>query len=41
MSKTIEEMLDAGMSIPDIMRKATEIKKKKDVCSHQSNSIWY
>lgn len=30
MSKTIEEMLDAGMSIPDIMRKATEIKKKKD-----------
>ena len=30
MSKTIEEMLDAGMSISDIMRKATEIKKKKD-----------
>ena len=30
MSKTIEEMLDAGMSIPDIMRKATEIKKKND-----------
>lgn len=29
-SKTIEEMLDAGMSISDIMRKATEIKKKKD-----------
>ena len=30
MSKTIEEMLDAGMSIPDITRKAMEIKKKKD-----------
>ena len=30
MSKTIEEMLDAGMSISDIMRKATGIKKKKD-----------
>ena len=30
MSKTIEEMLDAGMSISDITRKATEIKKKKD-----------
>lgn len=30
MSKTIEEMLDEGMSISDIMRKATEIKKKKD-----------
>lgn len=30
MSKTIEEMLDAGMSLTDIMRKATEIKKKKD-----------
>lgn len=30
MSKTIEEMLDAGMSISDIMRKATDIKKKKD-----------
>lgn len=30
MSKTIEEMLDAGMSIPDIMRKVKEIKKKKD-----------
>lgn len=30
MSKTIEEMLDAGMNISDIMRKATEIKKKKD-----------
>lgn len=30
MSKTIEEMLDAGMSVSDIMRKATEIKKKKD-----------
>lgn len=30
MSKTIEEMLDAGMSLTDIMRKAKEIKKKKD-----------
>lgn len=30
MSKTIEEMLDAGMSISDIMRKVTEIKKQKD-----------
>ena len=30
MSKTIEEMLDSGMSISDIMRKATEIKAKKD-----------
>ncbi len=30
MSKTIEEMLDAGMSLTDIMRKAKEIKKEKD-----------
>ncbi len=30
MSKTIEEMLDSGMSISDIMKKAAKIKAKKD-----------